>query len=135
MDKDVAWASVGDKGKGVKDDTLAFHGTNEDDVHSNYTDLDELCIFDDSSSEDDDVNVRKPKFLEFRASTDMKNPSFKAQEQGQSGVTAVGANTDGVIGLGAGATNVSSMRDKLAVKRNKMNAPATTQDSHSAGRA
>ncbi|CAK9147425.1 unnamed protein product [Ilex paraguariensis] len=33
-------------------------------------------FFDDSSSQDDGVNVRKPKFPEFRADIDMKNPSF-----------------------------------------------------------
>ncbi|CAK9160490.1 unnamed protein product [Ilex paraguariensis] len=44
-----------------------------------------------------------------------------------------GANTDGMIGLGAGATNVSSRRGQLAMRRNKMNAPTTTQVSHSTG--
>ncbi|CAK9187989.1 unnamed protein product [Ilex paraguariensis] len=77
MDKDVEWAGVGDKGKGVKDGTSAFHGTDEEDVHSDYAGSDELCSFDYSSSEDVGVNVRKPKFLEFRVATDMKNPSFK----------------------------------------------------------
>ncbi|CAK9166269.1 unnamed protein product, partial [Ilex paraguariensis] len=69
--------SVGDKSKGVKGDTSAFHGTNKSDVHSDYADLDELCSFDDSSSEDDGVSMRKTKFLEFRVDIDLKNLSFK----------------------------------------------------------
>ncbi|CAK9149357.1 unnamed protein product [Ilex paraguariensis] len=66
VDKDVEWVGVGDKGKDVKDDTSAFHGIDEDDVHSDYTNSDELCSFDDSSLEDDGVNVRKPKFPKSR---------------------------------------------------------------------
>ncbi|CAK9182417.1 unnamed protein product [Ilex paraguariensis] len=118
VDKDVEWAGVGDKGKGVKDGTSAFHGTNEDDVHSDYADSDELCSFDDSSSEDDGVK---------------KKESQQGAGTMSSGVTTAGANTDGMIGLGAGATNVSSRRGQLAMRRNKMNAPTTTQVSHSTG--
>ncbi|CAK9161663.1 unnamed protein product [Ilex paraguariensis] len=125
VDKVVEWAGVGDKHKDVKDGvgTSVEFGTGAA----------AATIGTNAGAGAVTVNVRRKRANQEGAGTVSMGVTIAGVMS--SGVTAAGANTYGVIGPEAGATNISNKRGKLAVRRNKMNAPATTQDSHSVGRA
>ncbi|CAK9147528.1 unnamed protein product, partial [Ilex paraguariensis] len=78
VDMDVEWASVPNIGKGVEKEKSIDHGDAEnDEVESDYRPSNELLSIDGFSLDKDSNKRRMPKYPEFRAETDMKNPTFK----------------------------------------------------------